>query len=63
MIRFKFRVITRVTSTSLLKSNVLFSMNFGKDIEARLHTATSSGAVYSIISVQRFDERIVPKFF
>ena len=28
-----------------------------------MHTATSSSEVYSRISVQRFDERIVPRFF
>ena len=34
----------------------------GSASDARLHTATSSGEVYSTISVQRFEQRIVPKF-
>src|SRR5690606_21408960 len=42
---------------------VLPSTNFGKEMEARLQTATSSGAVYSIISVQRLLDFIVPRFF
>jgi hypothetical protein len=35
----------------------------GNESDARLQTATSSGEVYSIISVHKLDERIVPKFF
>lgn len=35
----------------------------GRAIEARLQTATSSGAEYSIISVQRLEHLIVPRFF
>ena len=31
-------------------------------IDARLHTATSSGAVYSMISVQRLELLMVPRF-
>ena len=38
-------------------------MNIGRAIDARLHTAISSAEVYSSISVQRFEERIVPRFF
>lgn len=37
--------------------------NLGKAIEARLHTAVSSGLVYSMISVHRFEDLIVPRFF
>jgi len=32
-------------------------------MDARLHTATSSGAEYWITSVHRLLERIVPRFF
>jgi hypothetical protein len=32
-------------------------------MEARLQTAVSSGAEYSMISVQRFEDLIVPRFF
>jgi hypothetical protein len=38
------------------------SPDAGNEGDARLQTATSSG-VYSIISVHKFDRRIVPKFF
>jgi len=38
-------------------------MKVGRAREARLHTAVSSGAEYSIISVQRFDDLMVPRFF
>ena len=31
-------------------------------MEAKLHTATSSGEVYSMISVHKLEERMVPKF-
>src|SRR4051794_34332804 len=34
----------------------------GSASEARLHTATSSGDVYSTISVQRLEQRMVPRF-
>ncbi len=34
----------------------------GRAMEARLHTAVSSGAVYSTISVHRLEHLIVPKF-
>jgi hypothetical protein len=34
----------------------------GSAIDARLHTAVSVGLVYSIISVHRFDDLIVPRF-
>ena len=35
----------------------------GKAIEARLQTAISSSDVYSKISVHKFEDLIVPKFF
>ena len=34
----------------------------GKAIDARLQTAVSVGLVYSIISVHKFDDLIVPRF-
>ena len=41
----------------------LFSTtNRGSAMDARLHTAVSSGEVNSTISVQRLDERMVPRF-
>ena len=40
-----------------------FGTLIGKAMEAKLQTATSSGEVYSIISVQRLEERMVRKFF
>ena len=41
---------------------VASSTNAERLREARLHTATSSGAVYSTISVHRFELLIVPRF-
>jgi hypothetical protein len=38
-------------------------MNVGSAIEARLQTAVSSGEEYSMISVQRLEDLIVPRFF
>jgi hypothetical protein len=38
-------------------------MKLGRAMEARLQTAVSSGAEYSMISVQRLDDLIVPRFF
>src|SRR6476660_8966779 len=63
MTLFRFLVTRLVTSYSNWWLNSLFSMNIGNEIDARLHTAISSAAVYSMISVHRFDERIVPRFF
>ena len=37
-------------------------MKLGRAIEARLQTATSSGDEYSMISVQRLEDLMVPKF-
>lgn len=45
-----------------LLSCAFSEMNMGMAIDARLQTATSSLAVYSIISVQRFEDLIVPRF-
>lgn len=53
-----------MTSTNLLKSKVQSSLtNLGNAIDAKLQTATSSCDVYSTISVQRFEQCIVPRFF
>ena len=40
----------------------LAALGLTQAMEARLHTATSSGAVYSMISVQRLEDLMVPKF-
>jgi len=36
--------------------------NRGRAIDARLHTAVSVGLVYSIISVHKFEDLMVPRF-
>src|SRR3954453_19606812 len=65
MILFKLRVTTCVTSCRRPKSYspLAESTKVGRAIDARLQTATSSGAVYSIISVHKLELRIVPRFF
>jgi hypothetical protein len=65
MILFKFLVILIVTKCSLSKSNsrVYGLTNLLKPIDAKLQTAISSGEVYSIISVHRFELLMVPKFY
>jgi hypothetical protein len=57
--------MTLVTLIRLSKSNDLVSLltNLGRDIEAKLHTATSSLSVYSSISVHKLEDLIVPKFY
>jgi hypothetical protein len=64
MILFKFLVITWVIliSSSKLKVRFYRFTKLGKDIEAKLQTATSSFEVYSIIYVHRLLDFIVPKF-
>ena len=52
-----------VTLNNSLWSNELFFTNIGRAIEARLQTAISSLDVYSKISVHKFEDLIVPKFF
>jgi hypothetical protein len=42
---------------------VPFRLDEGRAVEARLHTAVSSGEKYSIISVQRLDDLMVLRFF
>ena len=52
-----------VTSYNFWWSKVsLSATKEGSASEARLQTATSSGEVYSMISVHRFEQRIVPRF-
>src|SRR5579862_6614890 len=64
MILFKFRTTTCVTSCNFANANSprIASTKDGRAREARLHTATSSGAEYSTISVQRLELRMVPRF-
>ena len=53
-----------VTAYNFWKSYWPSTMKVGKARVARLHTAAvSSGAEYSMISVQRFDDLMVPRFF
>ena len=52
-----------MTSWSFWKSYLPLEMKVGKARDARLQTAVSSGEEYSMISVQRFDDLIVPRFF
>ena len=63
MTLFRFLVTLLVTLNNSLWSKAPSFTNIGRAIEAKLQTATSSGEVYSIISVQRLEERMVPKFF
>ncbi len=66
MTLFRLRVMTLVTSRSLSWLKTLLPAtsptNIGSPTEARLHTATSSGAVYSTISVHRLEQLMVPRF-
>lgn len=62
MTLFKFLVTTLVTLCNFLKSYSLLVMKAGKAKEAKLHTATSSGAEYSMISVHKLEDLMVPKF-
>lgn len=62
MILFRFLVMTFVTSKSFLKSYFPLETKRFRAIEARLHTATSSGAVYSTISVHKLLDLMVPRF-
>ena len=49
-------------SKDLSKELGPYSTYLGRAKDARLQTAISSGAVYSIISVHKFEDLIVPKF-
>lgn len=63
MILFRFLVQTLAILTNSSMLNVLFylSTKAGREMEAKLHTATSSLLVYSTISVQRLLDFIVPR--
>lgn len=63
MILLRFLVTTFVTSKRALKSYFLSQTKRLSAMEARLHTATSSGEVYSTISVHRLLHLIVPRFW
>ena len=63
MTLFKFFVTCLVTSKRFSWSNELSFINIGSAIDARLQTAISSLEVYSIISVHKFEDLMVPKFF
>ena len=62
MTRFRFFVTAWLHRKVLDDQKPVFT-NMGSAIEARLHTATSSGEVYSMISVHKLEERMVPRFF
>ena len=57
-------LVTTITNQIIGKTSACtFSLTKrGKAIEARLHTAVSEGLVYSIISVHRLEDLIVPRF-
>src|SRR3569833_3332306 len=65
MILLRLRTTTWVTSCSFWMSLTpsLLSTYDGSASEAKLQTATSSGAQYSTISVHRLELRMVPRFF
>ena len=63
MIRLRLNATTLVTSCSFWKSYFPLTMNEGRASDARLHTAVSSGDEYSMISVHRLEDLIVPRFF
>lgn len=58
------RKINRVYNIHISEDEVVtFSLTYrGRAIDARLHTAVSVGLVYSIISVHKLDDFMVPKF-
>ena len=60
--RLRFLVTMYVMSYSFWWSKAPSMTKRGSAIDARLQTATSSGDVYSMISVHRFEQRIVPRF-
>src|SRR5690242_5655559 len=64
MILLRLRVATLTTRCKPLKSNERSAVltKAGNAMDARLHTATSSGALYSTISVHRLLHLMVPRF-
>src|SRR6266567_7692773 len=63
MMRFRLYVTTLVTSCNFWKLYRPLVIKVGRAREARLHAAVSSGEEYSMISVQRLDDLMVPRFF
>ena len=63
MTLFKFRVTTFEIFRNFLKSKASSVTMAVRLIEARLQTATSSGDVYSTISVHKLLDLIVPRCF
>ena len=63
MTLFRLRVTTFAIFRNCLKSKASSTTMAVKLIEAKLQTATSSGDVYSTISVQRLLDLIVPRCF
>ena len=63
MTLLRFLVTTLEIFRSFLKSKASSTTMAVRLMEARLQTATSSGEVYSTISVQRLLDLIVPKCF
>ena len=63
MTLFKFRVTTFAIFLNCLKSNASSTTMAVRLIEAKLQTATSSGDVYSTISVHKLLDLIVPRCF
>ena len=60
---FKLRVTTFEIFLNFLKSKASSTTMAVKLMDAKLQTATSSGDVYSTISVQRLLDLIVPRCF
>ena len=63
MTLFKFLVTTLEIFLNFLKSKASSTTMAVRLMDARLQTATSSGDVYSTISVHRFELLIVPRCF
>ena len=63
MTLFKFRVTTLEIFLNFLKSKASSTTMAVRLMDAKLQTATSSGEVYSTISVHKLLDLIVPKCF
>ena len=62
MVLLRLTVTRRVTLSSCSKSKPWSLTQSDRDTEASVHTAVSSGDVYSTISQHKLEPRIVPKF-
>lgn len=62
MIRLRLNATTLATSCNFWKLYVPLEMKDGSARDARLQTAVSSGEEYSMISVQRLEDLMVPRF-